>query len=205
MTVKNDNSTKNKITLGLICSWGFGVLFLISSIAGIFDPAFGTGIAVSFLTASLFLLPPVREQVFNQTQKTLSGGVRFTIVIALMFLGAAMTPDFQQSRKLIYSPASSQSVQELLGHVKGNLTIDNVGFGKGKFGNKILAGVLSNKADKNYSYVQIEFNLYDADGAQVGSTLANINNLEPFGTWKFEAGILEDGVTMFKVKDITAF
>ena len=37
------------------------------------------------------------------------------------------------------------------------------------------------------SYLQIEYNLYDADGAQIGTALANINNLKAGGTWKFEA------------------
>ncbi|HOO52312.1 MAG TPA: FxLYD domain-containing protein, partial [Alphaproteobacteria bacterium] len=66
-------------------------------------------------------------------------------------------------------------------------------------------GILKNTTDREYGYVQIQFNLYDKDGVQVGSTLANVNNLEPQSTWKFEAGIIEENVTMFKVKDITGF
>ena len=68
-----------------------------------------------------------------------------------------------------------------------------------------ITGTLTNLTDREYSYVQIEFNLYDADGAQIGSTLTNLNNLEANGIWKFEAYALEDGVKSFKIKNITAY
>ena len=41
-----------------------------------------------------------------------------------------------------------------------------------------ITGSIKNNTDKQYSYVQVTFNLYDADGAQIGTALANINNLE---------------------------
>ena len=40
-----------------------------------------------------------------------------------------------------------------------------------------IEGTIKNNTDKQYSYVQVTFNLYDKDGAQIGSALANINNL----------------------------
>ena len=50
-----------------------------------------------------------------------------------------------------------------------------------------ITGTLVNNTDEDKSYLQIEYNLYDADGAQIGTAFANINNLKAGGTWKFEA------------------
>jgi hypothetical protein len=67
-----------------------------------------------------------------------------------------------------------------------------------------ITGTVRNNSTKQYGYVQIEINLYDNTGAQVGSTLANVNNLEAGGTWKFEA-VTFTKFTKYKVKDITGF
>ncbi|MCL6575147.1 FxLYD domain-containing protein [Kyrpidia sp.] len=67
------------------------------------------------------------------------------------------------------------------------------------------AGTVKNNSNRKYGYVQVEINLYDGDGNQVGSTLANANNLEPGATWKFRAPVFEDNVKQFKVVDITGF
>mgnify|MGYP000993857118 CR=1 FL=1 len=72
-------------------------------------------------------------------------------------------------------------------------------------GVRYVAGTVRNNTNRQYSYVQVEINLYDDSGAQVGSTLANTNNLEPGGTWKFKALVLEDSATKFKIKDVTGF
>ncbi len=71
-----------------------------------------------------------------------------------------------------------------------------------------IEGSIKNNTDKKYSYVQVTFNLYDADGAQIGSALANINNLEAEGLWKFKAiGSLGNGksVASYKLMEITGW
>jgi N-acetylmuramoyl-L-alanine amidase CwlA len=73
------------------------------------------------------------------------------------------------------------------------------------YSSKYIAGTVKNNTNKQYSYVQVEINLYDDAGNQVGSTLANANNLEPGGTWKFKAPIIEEKATKYKVKDVTGF
>lgn len=57
------------------------------------------------------------------------------------------------------------------------------------------------------SYIQVEYNLYDADGAQVGTALANTNNLKAGGTWKFEAvgTASPDEVASYERVDVTGF
>lgn len=75
----------------------------------------------------------------------------------------------------------------------------------GDFGTKYIVGTIKNNGKRTYSYVQVTINLYDDDGAQVGSTLDNINNLEAGGTWKFKAMVFEEDATNYKIKEITGF
>ena len=46
-------------------------------------------------------------------------------------------------------------------------------------------------ADKDYDYLQIEIPCYDSNGNNIGSALANVNNLKEGETWRFEAMILD--------------
>lgn len=68
-----------------------------------------------------------------------------------------------------------------------------------------ITGSITNLTDKEYSYIQVEINLYDDTGAQVGSALANANHLEAKGVWKFEAIGSQAKVATCKIKGITAF
>lgn len=70
-----------------------------------------------------------------------------------------------------------------------------------------ISGVYTNKAGKDLSYVQVSYNLFDADGNQIGTALANTNNLADGGTWKFEAfGSAAVGeVASYKIGDVTGF
>jgi hypothetical protein len=68
-----------------------------------------------------------------------------------------------------------------------------------------ITGRVRNNTDRKYGYVQITFNLYDDAGSQVGSTMANVNNLEPGGIWAFEALVLEQRAKRYKVSDLTGF
>lgn len=76
---------------------------------------------------------------------------------------------------------------------------------QGEFNIRSVVGTVKNTATKTYGYVQVSINLYDSAGKQVGSTMANVNNLEPGVSWDFEAVIIEDNVTTFKVMDVTGF
>lgn len=70
-----------------------------------------------------------------------------------------------------------------------------------------ISGVYTNKAGKDLSYVQVSYNLFDADGNQIGTALANTNNLADGGTWKFEAfgSATVDEVASYKIGDVTGF
>ena len=70
-----------------------------------------------------------------------------------------------------------------------------------------IIGTVKNNKGHDLSYAQITFNLYDADGNQLGTALANINNWEKDGTWKFKAmGMNTDNqVKSYKLAEITGF
>ena len=70
--------------------------------------------------------------------------------------------------------------------------------------NRYVVGKIKNNTNKIYSYVQVEINLYNGDNL-VGSTIDNVNNLEPGEIWEFKAIILEDSCDKFKIMDITGF
>lgn len=88
---------------------------------------------------------------------------------------------------------------------EGGLSVVDWEFVKGDFGTKRIIGTIKNNSSKEYSYVQVEFNLYDSNDNQVGSALANVNNLEPHGTWKFEAVVIEANAKKAKLKGISGF
>lgn len=67
-----------------------------------------------------------------------------------------------------------------------------------------IVGKVKNNTNKQYGYVQVEVNLYDADGDQVGSAIDNTNNLEPGGTWKFKAIAFEE-FDSYKIKDVSGW
>ena len=85
--------------------------------------------------------------------------------------------------------------------IVGDLTTENDAFAV------YILGTVKNNKGKDLSYVQITFNLYDKDGNQVGTALANINNLEKDGTWKFKAmGMGVNGeIASYKLVEITGF
>jgi hypothetical protein len=72
-------------------------------------------------------------------------------------------------------------------------------------GVRYVMGSAKNMSSRGFRYVQISINLYNDSGVQVGSTIANVNNLAAGDTWAFKAVVIEDGVTRFEIKDITAF
>lgn len=72
-----------------------------------------------------------------------------------------------------------------------------------------ITGTLTNNTDSDKSYIQVEYNLYDAEGAQIGTALANTNNLKAGGAWKFEASSLSiddpSQVASYELVGVTGF
>ena len=70
-----------------------------------------------------------------------------------------------------------------------------------------LTGTVRNNRATDYAYAQITFNLYDADGNQIGTAMDNINNLKAGGTWKFEAMAFDspDSIASYELAEITGW
>ena len=68
-----------------------------------------------------------------------------------------------------------------------------------------IEGYVKNNSDKEYSYVQIEFTAYDAEGNVLDSCLDNNSGLEANGRWKFKAICTTDAdkIASYKFKKIT--
>lgn len=76
-----------KITLGLVLSWIFGVLFGISGLSFLFTGSIVAG--SSLILASLVLLPPVNRFVKEKFSFELSRGLKITLVIILFVIYVA--------------------------------------------------------------------------------------------------------------------
>lgn len=85
------------------------------------------------------------------------------------------------------------------------LQVNDLNLKKSEFDTVVVTGKLVNTAGKKLGYVQVELNLFDSTGTQIGSTLANVNNLESGLTWSFEAPVMERRTRSVKVGGITAF
>jgi len=70
-----------------------------------------------------------------------------------------------------------------------------------------IKGTIQNNTSKNYSYVQVQFNVYDKDDNDLGSCLANNNNFEANGKWLFEAICFSDAekIKTYKLMEITGW
>lgn len=71
-----------------------------------------------------------------------------------------------------------------------------------------ITGKAKNISNKNYSYASVEFSIYDADGNNLGSALANMNNLASGETWVFEATWFEYSTSepySCKLSDVTTW
>lgn len=76
----------------------------------------------------------------------------------------------------------------------------------GEFGNKTINGAMKNISGKTLSYVQLTFALFDSDGAQIGTAIANINNLTADSVWKYSASALTlENWTSFQLTETTAY
>jgi hypothetical protein len=68
-----------------------------------------------------------------------------------------------------------------------------------------VTGTVINRRSNTLRYAEIRFNLYDESGAQIGSALANINDLEPGARWNFKASSLGRQFSSYKVSRLSGF
>lgn len=64
-----------------------------------------------------------------------------------------------------------------------------------------ISGIIENRRGRRLNYVFIKFNLFDADGNQIGTAIDTISDLAAGGRWKFQAVSLQD-FTTFKPTEL---
>lgn len=69
-----------------------------------------------------------------------------------------------------------------------------------------ITGTYTNTSGKELSYVELDYNLYDSDGAQIGTAFTNTTNLADGASWKFEALCSKDAdeIASYQLTDVTA-
>ena len=80
---------------------------------------------------------------------------------------------------------AAQKTKETAKETKKEYEIENVDIEKDEF-STYVTGVLKNNGGTK-GYVQITVPCYDKDGAKLGDALANVNDIEANGKWKFKA------------------
>lgn len=70
-----------------------------------------------------------------------------------------------------------------------------------------IEGRITNNSDKELSYIQVTYSIYDDEGNTIGTCIDNENNIDAYGTWKFNA-ICASGVqnvARYELKGITGW
>lgn len=67
-----------------------------------------------------------------------------------------------------------------------------------------IEGTIQNNTDKTYSYVQVSYNVYDSSNNNLGTCIANNNNLGGKETWKYKAICSGDAksIATYKLNEI---
>ncbi len=72
------------------------------------------------------------------------------------------------------------------------------------FDGRYATGLITNVSEKPFRSVYLDFNVYNAEGAQIGNALESISNLEAGGKWRFRATVPERDAAMVRFKSVEA-
>ncbi len=164
----------------------------------------------------LFFLKPsgaAADQPPKSSKDLLGAGIALTVIFFVIIAGSDLgerstSPSRQVEATASNTPApvaAAPTPAVAADDDASRFTVSSFTLHRNEYGGVSVGGVLQNNTGKEYSYVQIELNVYDKDGTQLGSDLANVNNLEPHARWKFETPIIQEGADSVKIKNITAF
>jgi hypothetical protein len=131
------------------------------------------------------------------------------IIISLILFATILITNRGKPSEASSLPPHSVTMDPKTGEIKTTikpaLEVSGVKAEVGEFGVIFIVGKVRNNSQKAFSYVQVEINLYDKEDTQVGSTMANINNLAPGGIWRFMAPVTADNVNRYEVIKVTGF
>jgi hypothetical protein len=118
--------------------------------------------------------------------------------------GSSNASGGEQSTPQSTSTATAQPTESQYEYSENGIGITDMGWVEGEYGNVSLAGTATNLTDSTLSYVQISVSFLDASGAQIGTGLANTNNLAAGQRWKWEAMFTEMDTSDLDSANITA-
>ena len=136
------------------------------------------------------------------------GKIILIVVVALIAIGAigSMAGKGAKSEKAASSDSSATEQAEQDTEEQEPYTIAEEAEDRSDYYFKIT-GILTNNSNSDKDYIQVEYVLYDADGNQIGTALANTNNLKAGGTWKYEATSFKtpEEVASWERAEVTGF
>ena len=131
---------------------------------------------------------------------------KFIGIVLVVILIAIAVSSSQGSSKST-SNASKTAAQTAAKATTPKLTLDD-GWtfdNSNQYATFVDGYVSNNTAKAITNYVQITFNAYDTNGANVGDCLANTNTVDANGKWKFHAICSAAGAATVKFKEISGF
>ncbi len=137
-------------------------------------------------------------------KKSFLGRLLLAIVFILIFIIAIAAlfskSNIQKAVETVSNAASNTSISsngenllQSMNNTMSNNKLEEVvppAIATGDFGFKTINGSMKNISGKTLSYASLTFALYDKDGAQIGTAIANINNLTADSVWKYSASPL---------------
>lgn len=215
------NEQKN-FTLGAVLSWVFAVVFFVGGLGLIGTDSVVAGVIM--LMAAMITCPITFSLIEKNANATMSAPLRIVLIVVLLVVSVVTMPSANPESDVPASspqsintedtdpsastePAAAEeevAVEETQEETPDLELLEGTETTSDEF-SRYIEGKVRNNTDHEYSYVQITFNLYDDEGALVDTALANVNNLEPGGIWKFKAIMLNDEATSYKLGELTGF
>lgn len=152
---------------------------------------------------------PYDAKVCPQCRKKQKSGVLKWVLIAFLVLAAIIAFSGGGGGSSTSSSTSGQNAIQTINNASSKAKLEEVTapqvVSKG-YGLMNIEGSMKNISGKTLSYVQITFALYDKDGAQIGTAVANINNLTKDSVWKYSATPLTmDEWSSFELTEIDSW
>ena len=104
------------------------------------------------------------------------------------------------------SPTPTETPKTQNSNEKFSLVEDHISSESNNF-SAYIEGKITNNSNKELSYIQVTYSIYDSEGNTIGTCMDNENNLDAHGTWKFKAICLEgvSDISRYELKEITGW
>lgn len=143
-------------------------------------------------------------------KKTLVGALSCSLLAGSMLLFGCSVDDEEPSPAEAEERQSADQLaaeQQAAEEPESDYTISDEALVDNGYGSYSITGTFTNTCGKELSYVQVQYRILDADGAQIGTAWANTSNLPDGSAWKFDAMYFgADGApAAFELADVSSF